>query len=882
VKGWLAAALLALPLLAQAVPARESDEAVLATKAAMDAFFALDGTIPRVPAPDEPAELLPATDDHEALIETLAGYLAEGARLDRYRWGGTLLHHSLRAGFSDVTRWLIGHGADPLQKVEGDLDALGVAVRLQRWAEVRLLLKHPAYRRMPADDVGRRLWAGPETDEQRQTLLGLKLGLPRPAVANPVALATALHARDAATVDRLLAGRADRVAVDYSPVRASEPRLPENWPIQRWRQLDARLKDPVLPWALERAGSEAEVRTLLAAGLRARWADPSFSAVVARALPTAALPGLLLDPPRGTDVRLLWGSVSGERGSELRDLPADRWRAYVLAAPSVDIVMKSLDLAAGSGLRERARQPEATQADAVAWQARWEPLVERLRALPDARRRELWADPNWRLVHKVRELPPAFVPEFIAWAAAADALPDALPNFVLSLQPRDYDAFWAALQQQAPEVAGDLLPALLSRLWVDPPRSRLADRMTGWEAGDVALARWLLPRSPRVTPHPLRAAFGWRDTDLAQWAVAEGLALRAEPMKASATRKTPEGPVELRAVTEPLDCVIAVSPGLRRALAQLTLQLDSWVYGQEKLGWLQPAAAPGMAQCQWLRSSEVVTGGSWSDESFFYGFATHMAGGTIEQTLNVERWDEAAQRFSDPQGFSFTTQLLEVELAPGGERFWLGTESNANGRRGPSGYALSWQADKPVFEGLPTGAALDDRWRSLINPEKDGDAFDLDVEGPRQPVAVASFVDHHWSDEKQRFLAAFAALDRDALSAQRRAGLFAPWLNEAVQALSADAQQPLEARRRRMAWLLATAAFASALTDETLTSLRNWLPAEDWGPILARRRCSRYSVFADSREYGARQSSDWSNRAPPALRRRIEVALARDCDGEVQ
>jgi len=905
VRGWLSAVLLALPLLAQAAPAkRNAVEADLATKAAMDAFFALDGAVPRVVEPGEPDAPAAEARDHEDLIETLAEQLARGARLDRYRWNGTMLHHSLRAGFGDVTQWLLDHGADPLQTIQGEgwLDALGVAVRMQRWPWVRKLLRHPSYRQLPAEELAKRLWAGAVTDVHTQALLQLKLGVPKAVAQESPLLVTALRARDATVVDRLLAGRAGRVALDY-PLRASEPRVPEVWPLQRWRQLDARLLKPVLPWALERAGSEAEVRALLGAGLRAPWSDVRFSADVARSLPMAALPRLLLDPPRGVDLGHVWGYVSRERASELRGMPPDDWRAYVLAAPAIDIVMNSLNLVAGSDLRERAQRAGAPPAEVQAWQVRWAPLVERLRALPAQRRRELWVDPNWRLYDRMSELPPAFLPDFIAWAAADDALQEALPIFAKSLQPQDYDILWAALQRHAPDLSGELLPALLSRLWVDPPRSRLADRMTGWSAGNVSLARWLLPRSPKITPRRLRAGLlsddsGWSDADLVRWALAEGLALRPEPaklaaastgssgtsLKASTPHGTSAGPVALRLVTEPLDCTAVVSPGLRRVLAQLTLATQSWVYDQEKLGWLQPVAAPRLASCQWLRTSAVVTGGSWSDESFFDGFATHMARGSIEQTLNLERWDEASERFAELQGFPFVTQLLEVELTPRGDRFWLGTESDANGRRGPGAYLLSWHADKPVFEAVPQGAVLDDAWRSLINPDKTGDVFDLVPEdphaaGPRVPVPIARFVDAHWADEKQRFLAAFVALDREALSAQWRAGLFAPWLNEAVVALSADAGQPLEARRRRMAWLLALPAYAGSLTEESLSSLRGWLPAEDWGPILALRRCSKDNLFSRSDDFGL---SEWSNEAPPALRRRIEVALARDCDGVVR
>lgn len=861
-----------LGLPALAAPLTTSDDAVLATKAAMDAFFAVDGAIPRVASDDQPAPS--ETEDHDDLIATLDQLLARGARLDRFRWHGTMLHHSLRAGFSDVTHWLLAHGADPLQKItpgEGDLDALGIAVRLHRWDMVRILLRYPAYRRLSPAEVSQRLWAGVTTDETAQALRRQKLLLPKPTGQDLRLLAAALQARDVAQVDRLLAVQPGRLSL-HQAVDARQARVAEVWPLQRWRQLDARLELPVLPWALARAGTEAEVRALLTAGLRAPWSDALFSADVARLLPASALPGLLLRPPAGMDLGPLWAAVARERIPDLKKLPLQDWQTYVASAPSIDVVMASLP-ALPRRLPDGPGSPETEDQS-----ARWLPVVERMRTVPATYRRELWAG-RWRLDTVMRELPAMHMPEFVAWAAADDMLPDVLPHLVVDRQPSDYEMLWPALRQQSPALADELLPALLSRLWVDPPRSRLADSMTGWSAGDVGLARWLVPHAPRVTPHRLRAGLvaegsGWRDADLVKWGVAEGLALHPEPV-AAPTPGAPAGAAGLRVVLTPADCIAVASPALRLAFVS------------DGGGWLQPVAAPHQAQCLWLKTWESVTGGGWSDESFFDGFATHIARSTIEQTLHVERWDEVARRFVAVQEEFFTSNLVEVELMPGGERFWLGLMNDANGRRGPGGFKLDWQDDgKPVFKALPAGSTLDDRWRSLIDTDS-GDVQiqglmpeDAQVFGPREPRPISRFIAEHWGDDRLRFLGAFAALDREALAAQRRAGIFASWLDEAVLALSEDEGLALEAKRRRMAWLLATPAYAAGLGDAAVRSLRDWLPAEDWGPILAPRRCGVYTVFSGDSE--ARRLTSWAQKAPPALRRRIEVALARDCDGEVR
>src|SRR5262249_54152203 len=143
---------------------------------------------------------------------------------------------------------------------------------------------------------------------------------------------------------------------------------------------------------------------------------------------------------------------------------------------------------------------------------------------------------------------------------------------------------------------------------------------------------------------------------------------------------------------------------------------------------------------------------------------------------------------------------------------------------------------------------------------------------PREALGVGEFADAHWSADKATFLAAFATFNREVLARQQKAGLFAHWLNQAVRALGEDDGLPLSQKRERMAWLLATPAQARALGRETLQSLAPWLPESDWRPITEPRRCSD--------EYPLPLGA--IDPAPPALRHRIDVELARDCNGVVK
>ena len=128
VKAGLATLLLATVLTgagALAAPKPDSDQTVLATKAAMDAFFSMEGSTPEGVSNSSAPDGFQGGGEAE-LIAYLSEQRGHGARWDRYRYLGTLLHHSLRAGFDDVARWLLRNGADPTQRIDaGGLDALG-------------------------------------------------------------------------------------------------------------------------------------------------------------------------------------------------------------------------------------------------------------------------------------------------------------------------------------------------------------------------------------------------------------------------------------------------------------------------------------------------------------------------------------------------------------------------------------------------------------------------------------------------------------------------------------------------------------------------------------------------------------------------------------
>ena len=865
---WWSALLLVLCSVVHAAPRPGEDNAILATKASLDAFFAMpvarpDGT-DQTPSP---IGFDGETADQDDLIAYLAAQRQVGARLDRYRHGGTLLHHSLRVRFNTVTAWLLAHGADPLQKLDDAaerLDALGVAVRLERWNWVSTLLRHPAYARLAPAEVAERLWAGAKGDAQLSALLRLRPAVPLPAPGTPTAqrlLVKALCSHQLPLAERLLAGQGAPITLDKQGCGQDETAITRAGPLDlpAWRALEPRFSSPLLPLLLPALHSPAELQAALAGGLRQAWAEPAFARAVLSAVPGELMVPLLLSAPSPR----LWFAMDRRQGAVLLlNRPLAEWTAVVNAVPAGLGLQALLDAAADS----------AAPADKL---ARWQPLVQRINGLLPALRVVLTLP---RLL--LRELPPSFWVDGMAWAAEADTVPELLPAWITRAPLSEVQAAWPTLQRLAPRWTPELLAALLTPLQADPAPGRLFKAMQaiGVDDRNLATARWLRAQGLTVKPRALLPRFmptsDGSPGSLSAWALAEGLVDAAGVVVADKTPSASLPPSRLQRVAALSDCRPVMSMALRRALARPVERQDLRRYDP---ALLQPLAAPGQAYCQWLRSESLpYGGGSWTEVSFFQG--THSFSQCSDGGLRLEPWDANAQSFVYSGLTLPEAMLVEAELQPDGERFWFALESGGSGcgTLPARAYRLLWQGPTPEFVPVRTTDPLDARWHAACAGRQVSECLGL-VEGaqslPREPQPVSVFVDQHWAADRTAFLTAFDALDRPRLAAQQRDGLFPGWLNAAAQALS-DSTRTLPERRARMAWLLATPVQSQALSDDSLRTLPPWLPAEDWGPILMTRRCD-----ADHGRYTLRALA---KSAAPALKRRIAVALAMDCDGRVE
>ncbi len=885
---------LLLSTAASAAPAKTSDEAVLATKAALDAFFSMpaaqEAGVDATPPP-------PGFNGEEASQEELIRFLeqkrAQGARLDRYRWDGTLLHHSLRVSFNSVTQWLLDNGADPLQKLDptpgaDSLDALGVAVTLQRWGWVTSLLKHPAYQRSTAAERAARLWRGASGDAQINGLLRLRPAVPLPGAGTTAAqnlLRLALCSHQFALVERL----AESAQAPALPAGAdcSSDQLPAKptalaAELPAWLALEARLDMPLLPWLLPSLRSPAELQAALASGLRQPWANAEFRRAMLFRAPEPALASLLLGPKPGLAV--LWPDFGRRQGNQLWRRPAAEWAAVVKAAPALQELLDTAEANYSASLDARAGKPGA----AAAWAQRWAPLVQRLDALTPADRRALKLPAGL-----LRQMPPQFLASGLAWGAEADALPEQFAQWLSGADLAELQAGWPLLKARSPELARQLLDALLVPLLVETPPGRMNRAMSNVGDDMLPKARWLraqgltapgrelavanLPQGDNGGPCCSRALVAWALSEKLVRSPVPPVPPRPDGKSAMAAK-----PAALRLIAAEPACKPVVSVGLRRALTQPIDKVADRGDMQYDDVSFQPLAAPGRAECVWLRNEIAHVGGSsWEEFDFFEGVRRFNPCGDGAGRLSV--WDESQQAFVTLSDGGPVGALIETELMPGGP-LWLSAEIN-NGRCGnPVAMAqlLSWKSGRPDFEPMPNNDPRQLQWQTACPADHLSVCLKLETEDgsppppapPRVPLGPEQFVARHWPAERVDFLAAFDRLDRPRLDGHQRDGLFPEWLNAAAHSL-ATSPRPLAEKRARMAWLLAKPARAATLSDTTLDSLLAWLPAEDWRPVIEPRRCSG--------DFGPRWGLQrMIEKAPPDVGRRIALALATDCNGVVR
>jgi hypothetical protein len=122
-----------------------------ATDSAFASLLLTPGAEPQNGIWEIPVEKYFQPESEAELIAYLEKMKVQGADFNAYRHFGTLLHHAIRAGFADAAAWLLKNGSDPLKTLKsGDENALDISVRYKRTAITELLVSHYRLQAKPA------------------------------------------------------------------------------------------------------------------------------------------------------------------------------------------------------------------------------------------------------------------------------------------------------------------------------------------------------------------------------------------------------------------------------------------------------------------------------------------------------------------------------------------------------------------------------------------------------------------------------------------------------------------------------------------------------------------------------------------------------------
>jgi hypothetical protein len=910
----LAVAASGLCIAVAAAPAVHHDDG--ATDEAFDALLSLPQGLPindrAFPTSGEPVR------DEAALEVRLQALLAEGADVDAYRHEGTLLQHAVRGGLDDTALWLLVHGADPRLRLQGDrgVDALQLAIRYRRWRVVDALLRQPAI--APANDRDRALrWtavlespAGVPRENEAAFELARRLPLPGGwyggcllvAAHDRLIVPMVVYAQVAASAPaRPEAGNAADAAIaatcrpgrrPWSEDVASTPAL-GRYKVSDLARADARLADPLLPWLVPALASQADVRTWSTLPLRRPWQDARFTRGVLRALALAELKA----STRGAVVAALPSSALAAALDD--DATLHDWMDSLNllqtgdAAASLalvdDAVLRRRPLAAMTGLAHASLDgaraypgPARPKADLSTWQALIARLPMPLPTVPGVTVTEVVPEDAW----------PALLAR--GWRPAAADL-----STGWQYEPGgDWMRRWRTLQAAAaPEVRAAALDEMLA------PWAGACD--LAWEAPQPGLVdRLRLAAADGARPsHPVTLSTRCvRLADASAMAALQPLGFAVVPAGATTLEPPPDAPpghfvFEHRACSAepPLALVQAV---LRRTFLVAPNRLS----GLEIVvspDLLQPIDAPGAARCAWLASGGSVDRWDEEDDDTFDGGVNYMriCG---EGALYGELWRVAddgrvsAQELG--QGTSTGAIALEEE---GGARRYLVTlpvaGGHCNGGVERQLYAWTQPAGAPQLVALGTRHPAALAFQKQCDAADPGPCFGLpsiedltrageDAQSASKsdamqalPMTADAFVARYAAPQRQRWLAAFLALDLPTLQAASTEGVYPRWRLEGLDALTAS-PMPLAQKRKRIAWLfrdhagLATSFGVSEYLGATLVGLVAWLPREDWRPLLDAIVHSRSQSFmlADLRKAA-------NERHDAALACTFTRAMGQDC-----
>lgn len=888
--------------------AKGKTAAHLATRAAQQAFFAMDAARIEAAMDASAAPEGVATDKEADLIAFLSKQKALGADFNAYVHLAPMLHHAVRASMNETAVWLMRNGANPLLPIQGevDTDAVAVAITVGNWDAFDALLSQPLLQRLTAEQLAVRYWpVASKSVQATQALVQRRFPLPRFAVVSDIATKR--------LIDNLCLAQLDAALEALSAEPASEPvvmpldarekkalllpcsdsRFMSTWvpsdaavgsvppTPQQWRQLQDRLKVPMMPFAMRHVRSAVQLKALDQAGVRMDWNN------------RVAVGQLILNLSQQVETQpflITW--LRQQSAAPLREQLQDvavfqQWMRAIpnwsvadvaWALEQVDTAQLSENMAQVLQSWRYASTTRSNAKDAQGRLQRWSALTQRLSV----------QEKSIPVPGLAYELPSAL---WSAWLERGFRIPDeeALDALVRQTSTQGREQVFVALQKYQPTTTPKLLNWLVAPLSVGPTSDPVAqNRSASWYYSDDAskAVQFLYSKGLRVAqPRWLAAQFVGAD---AQKAIA------FELQHGLVKRPPPELRQQLIVVNE-LKCTPTVSPAMRKSLASKPLT-ERGYSSQEVFDVLQPVAQPGNAACLWIAVGGEFGGRKFiDDENFFTGINRLTPCADSQRTAFI--WDEAQGQWVALELNGALSSHWQTVSLRHGSAVALMTDSVDLGGCGVSARAL--------FEVQPAHTDIKHAIKPLPSTSPIQYAFDLqcparamtscfsDVSGSVQDTnlllsqeergissAMAQFAERYLVAEKKAFIAAVLALDRSTLKAMQAQGVFPTWGAQAIEQVSTSAL-PVPDKRRRMAWLLAQPRFITPVDAAVFAQMVQWLPLEDWSPILRTLRCQMpYTLGLLQEALRAQTPLSTKN---TVLEQRIATAWAdKRCDHAVQ
>mgnify|MGYP001216174391 FL=1 len=783
-----------------------------ATIAAVEALLSLPQTQPPEGGWEHRAPPGFVVEDEEDEDEVLLAWLKKqkklGADMNAMRHRGTMLHHAIRAGMVNTASWLLANGADPLK--EGEHDALELALIYRQDTVFDFLVRRPGVRDAHRSGVYR-AWKSVVANNSDEGLKKLITAhVPVPAGKNrELLLDDALAAGNGRVIRALTAKDPDPL------LRARVRSIDEDFEIA-----DQRLPNPIFLSLIGQVVSVEEVDRLFRLRIRRPWNDADFATgvvgnVLRKSLYNSAnrsdtytlferIPAFALQEAfKNKGVLSMWWRWLSRLPARERVVAMARWGDLPVREPEALLTGVLLE---ASWFNQQEDDPNVVAA--------WGELLALLRPpFPNGVQGKMWMFVPQ--AHRLTLLRLGYRPssEELRW-------------WIDRNSAELIDAFWPAMLSILPEL-GQRSHELVFRPVVDGSDYYCVDRWTIEKALPLTAAATMPER-----PYAMEASCWYeipdeiRQTLLSRHWVKPSLDVAAG-----------------RFVLEERQCVFRPTAAWRRKLAGLH-SLTTKEGESVSINGVMAVAIPGEQNCALLTWGGSAGGRLYIDDDSFEGTQrfTPCADGIYTTSI----WLPSGELINSvlQEGLPFLGGMTLIRDTSDGEHYWLGGSESLGGcgqtppalfrfeeDNGKGAALRALQQTHPVMQALLSQCKGKDPMACLGAPPPLEDSVNQRVY-PRGGRAMGHFADMHWNVERKAFVNAFLDFKPEVLRAMQAEGVFPHWVTEALSAVSAS-KLSLAEKRRRAAWVLRDRALlGAALESQMLASLVDWLPSEDWEPII--------------------------------------------------